>query len=510
MTLFLNTIHCEWPLWTECLALDDLSPKIHEISKQKGELLTLWGTDERAHQEGFVLHLIFVHWNKGVLYIRTRLSEDHPVYPDLSLLFPVATRLQRALFDLIGFKANESTDQRPWLRHHAWPKECFPLRQDFVPIEPAPHEGDEYSFVKVGGAGVHEIGVGPVHAGIIEAGHFRFQVVGEHILRLEERLGYLHKGIDKHFQGAALDKASRLSGRISGDSTVAYAWAFSMALENAHSIQIPERAQWLRALLLERERIANHLGDLGGLGQDAGLNFAMNQFSRIKENMLRVNHALFQHRYLMDRIVPGGLTSDLTPEGAQLLKNEIPRLQAEIHSLHQIYEEHGGLQDRFCETGIVHPDLAIQLGLLGISGKASLRQLDWRKHMPHAPYDQFELNCPIESSGDVAARVWIRFREINESLRLMHQILETLPEGEIRVDLPKTPTPLLGFGCVEGWRGPVFAAVQVRDQQVDWAHLHDPSWQNWPALEFAVIGNIVPDFPLINKSFNLSYSGHDR
>jgi Ni,Fe-hydrogenase III large subunit len=211
----------------------------------------------------------------------------------------------------------------------------------------------------------------------------------------------------------------------------------------------------------------------------------------------------------MDLIIPGGISINLTQEGIAVLKNEIYKLQLEVNELCDIFRDHGGLQDRFAFTGTVNSGLATQLGLIGLSARASRRQIDWRKQMTHEPYDQLEINYPFESSGDVAARVLIRFKELTESFRAMRQILDKLPDGEIQIALPKLSGSHKGFGCVEGWRGPVFAGVCIQADQLLWGHMHDPSWQNWPALEYAVIGNIVPDFPLINKSFNLSYSGHD-
>src|SRR5437773_360624 len=203
-----------------------------------------------------------------------------------------------------------------------------------------------YAFVPVEGEGVHEIAVGPVHAGIIEPGHFRFSVVGERVLRLEERLGYTHKGVEKRFESLSLEEGARLAARVSGDSSVAFSWAYAMALETAAACKVPERALWLRALLLERERVANHLGDLGALGNDGGLAFGLAQFSRMKEQLLRNNAALFGHRYLMDRVVPGGVTVDLDAAGAGSILAEADRLEDELRTLRGIYYDHAGLQDR--------------------------------------------------------------------------------------------------------------------------------------------------------------------
>jgi Ni,Fe-hydrogenase III large subunit len=438
------------------------------------------------------------------------LSAQSPEYPDLSDLFAPANRMQRATFDLVGLRARGAEDTRRWLRHAAWPAGEFPLRKSVEAgrvFEPVP---DDYAFVSVQGDGVHEIPVGPVHAGIIEPGHFRFSVVGERVLRLEERLGYVHKGIEKRFEALGVHEGGRLAGRVSGDSTVAYAWAYAMAAEGAAGVTPPPRAVWLRALFLERERIANHLGDLGFLANDAGLAFGLAQLSRLKEDVLRTNAALFGHRYLMDRIAPGGVTADLSADGADRLHGEIEQIRTVVARLRGIFDEHPGLQDRLVGTGRVSRELALRLGLTGLAGRASGIALDLRAQMRHAPYDELGVNMVTHAGGDVAARVAVRFEETLESLELCRRIVKRLPQGESNALFAAPPEGNRGVGWVEGWRGEVLVALEAgAGGALRRVHAHDPSWQNWPVLEHAVIGNIVPDFPLINKSFNLSYSGQD-
>jgi len=349
-----------------------------------------------------------------------------------------------------------------------------------------------------------------VHAGIIEPGHFRFQIVGEKVLRLEERLGYTHKGIEKRFETMSLAEGHRLAGRVSGDSTVAYAWAYAQALEAIADVTIPARAAWLRALALERERLANHLGDLGYLGNDGGFAFGLAQFSRLKEDVLRTNLAAFGHRLLMDHVVPGGVARDLAPEFAATIGNECARLEREIAIIRDIYDEHAGLQDRFRACGVVTPALAAKLGLTGLAGRASGQARDLRCDFPVAPYDSLAVRIAGSGDGDVAARVAVRFDEVKESLRLIQNIVKAIPGGEIAAPVPEVAENKLGLGYVEGWRGPVLVALTSGPGgTIRRCHPHDPSWSNWPVIEHAVIGNIVPDFPLINKSFNLTYSGHD-
>jgi len=417
--------------------------------------------------------------------------------------------MQRAEFDLTGVQS-DADDQRPWLWQASWPIDQYPLRRDFEALAKWEPGEEDYPFVRVTGDGVHEIPVGPVHAGIIEPGHFRFQIVGEKVLRLEERLSYVHKGIEKRFEAMSLVDGYRLAGRISGDSTVAYALAYAQALEAIAGVEPPARAVWLRALCLERERVANHLGDLGYLGNDGGFAFGLAQFSRLKEDVLRASLAAFGHRMLMDVVVGGGVARDLARTEATAMHKECDRLEREIRALRDIYDEHAGLQDRFRTCGIVTPALAAKLGLKGLAGRASGQDRDLRCDFAMPPYDRLAVRKAGQANGDVAARVAIRFDEALESLRLVREMLDAMPEGDLRAPLPDVPAFRSGTGYVEGWRGPVFIALETGPNgTIRRCHPQDPSWANWPVLEHAVIGNIVPDFPLINKSFNLSYSGHD-
>lgn len=367
-------------------------------------LVALWGADERDVDKGFAVYAAYAA-SDALACVRLPVSSEAPDYPDVSRYFPSALRMQRAVFDLLGLTARGTEDQRPWLRHGAWPAGFFPLRNDSDGTGTFAIEQERYPFVTVAGDGVHEIPVGPVHAGIIEPGHFRFSVVGEKVLRLEERLGYVHKGIEKRFAGMRLEEAARLAGRVSGDSTVAFAWAYAMAAEAASGCEIPPRAAWLRALLLERERVANHLGDLGALGNDAALSFGLAQFSRLREQWLRLNERVFGHRLLMDRIVPGGVTIDPDRSLLERLRQQCRDIDQEVRVLRAIYDEHAGLQDRFQTTGIVTRQLAQRLGLSGLAARASGLAHDLRVDLPCKPCDELGVAIASAASGDVAARV---------------------------------------------------------------------------------------------------------
>ncbi len=476
--------------------------------EQGGQLAAFWSSDERDRRRGFCVHVL-LRDRDGLTLLEHTLPDEGASYPDLSTIFPLANRMQRAAFDLVGTRS-DSEDARPWTWQAAWPIDQFPLRRDFV-ASPKWQPGEEdYPFVRVAGDGVHEIAVGPVHAGIIEPGHFRFQVVGEKVLRLEERLGFTHKGIEKRFATLSIGEASRLAARISGDSAVTYGWAYAQAAEAISGLEVSRRATWLRALCLERERVANHLGDLGYLGNDGGFAFGLAQFSRLKEDVLRLNRRVFGHRLLMDVIIPGGVTRDLPADDAVEMRAQCVALQQAIRLLRDIYDDHAGLQDRFRNCGRVDAVLAAKLGLCGFAGRASGVGDDLRCDFSLAPYDELGVRRVVHGEGDVAARVAMRFDEALESLRLIDVMLEALPSGEIVTALPPLREFKQAIGCAEGWRGPVWVALESGPgETIRRCHPHDPSWQNWPVLEHAVIGNIVPDFPLINKSFNLSYSGHD-
>ena len=502
------------PIWHGVTDAAAWQAAASSVAQAGGRLLACWGSACGAGAGSIPKVCAAYAVTDGLVWLELPLAPDDPAYPDLSATFPAAGRMQRAARDLSGVRAAGASDTRPWLNHGTWPAGHFPLQH---PAQPRAAADDahvtDYAFVRVEGDGVHEIAVGPVHAGIIEPGHFRFSVVGEKVLRLEERLGYTHKGTEKRFtQFPPLD-GHRLAGRVSGDSTVAYAWAYCMALESAAACDIPPRGHWLRALLLERERVANHLGDLGALGNDAALGVALAQFSRLREDWLRLSKDLFGHRFMMDCVVPGGVAFDVDAVAAARLVAQCDAIERELQLLRAIYDEHAGLQDRFAGTGRVSAELAARLGLTGLAARASGQARDLRRDQPWSPYDTLAVRVAIHAGGDVAARVAVRFDEAFESLRLIRAIVAGLPAGQTRIEVRLRPEPALGVGWVEGWRGEVLVALELEwlgdEPRIRRCHCHDPSWQNWPVIEHAVIGNIVPDFPLINKSFNLSYSGHD-
>ena len=474
-----------WREVTAALAAGDLT------------LLALWG-------ETGTVHMSVLEERSNAVAVLS-LACPKGTYPSVGRIHPPALRLERAIHDLFGLVPEGIPDARPWLDHGNWPK-GFPLG----PSRRSPPDHQPYAFLTAEGESLHQIAVGPVHAGIIEPGHFRFTANGETIVRLEERLGYTHKGIEALMAGADVDRASRLAGRVSGDSTVAYGWAFAMAVETALELEVPSRAIWLRALMAELERLANHLGDVGAICNDAAFTLLHAHFGALRERVLRASDMAFGHRLMRDRVVPGGVVAEIVPAGAAAITALVAEIRRQLPRLVDTYDNTASLQDRTVSTGIVTPELARQYGAGGYVGRAAGRSFDARRDFAYAPYDRLTFEVPVLPEGDVDARVWIRIREVEQSLSLVEQVIAALPEGPSRVPVPASGEACEGMAIVEGFRGDILVWVRLgADGRIERCHLRDPSWFQWPLLEAAVEGNIVADFPLCNKSFNCSYSGHD-
>jgi len=460
-------------------------------------LLGLWAEREQVHM---------ALDDDGEIGVLSLMCEDGR-FPSVGQSHPPAMRLERAIHDLWVLTPEGLVDTRPWLDHGTWNP---PL--DLLAAPGAPPVAAPYAFLPAEGESLHQIPVGPVHAGIIEPGHFRFTANGEAVVRLEARLGYVHKGIERLMEGASLDRAIALAGRVSGDSTVAYALAFARAIEAAHGIEVPQRAVWLRALMAELERLANHFGDIGAICNDAAFAMMHAQCGHLREQVLRVADHCFGHRLMMDRVVPGGVERDLATDGTKLLHSLLVQIRRRFPELVELYDNTASLQDRTVGTGILSAALAKQYGCGGYVGRASKRSVDARRAPGYPPYDALRFEVPVREEGDVDARIWIRILEVEQSVALIGQLLERLPSGPIVHPLSTLSVAEAreGMALVESFRGDVFVWVRTgADGTVERCHLRDPSWFHWPVLEAAIEGNIVADFPLCNKSFNCSYSGHD-
>jgi Ni,Fe-hydrogenase III large subunit len=447
------------------------------------------------------------------LLLRTLIEATNPIIAAFTPYFPAANRLERHTHDMFGINFSNHPDQRRWTRHLAWSEKQFPLRKNF-PVASASLEttlpDNTYPFTHVSGTGVYEIPVGPIHAGIIEPGHFRFQAAGEDIINLEERLGYVHKGIEKIAEKRNINQLIKLAGRVSGDSTVAHAWAACLALENATNLKVPERALYIRAIMCEHERIANHLGDFATVANDVAYTFAYYQLMRIKELWLRLNTKIFGHRLMMDCIIPGGVSVDLNSKHCQAIREQIINFRPELEELYAIFEENSGFHDRIKTTGMLSVEQATRLGVLGYVGRASGHKFDLRHDAPYPPYNNLKIRVPVFNTGDVLARLRVRAQEILVAFELIEQLLDKLPDDSIYTQWITPNATVEGIGLIEGWRGEVFAFVRIgNDGLVERYFPRDPSWFSWPALEQLIHGNIVPDFPVCNKSINGSYSAVD-
>jgi len=467
-----------------------------ELSAGRYALLGLWGDMGAAHMA------VLVEPSAEIAVVTVECPQGR--FPSVGALHPPAIRLERALRDLYGLDPSGLPDTRPWLDLGFWGvRHPLGARTDPAPKPLA------YAFLPTEGESLHQIPVGPVHAGIIEPGHFRFTANGETVVRLEQRLGYVHKGIESLMMGAPLDKAARLAGRTSGDSTVAYAFAFARAVEAALEIEPPARAAFLRALMAELERLANHFGDIGAICNDASFAMMHAQCGILRERVLRAADVCFGHRLMMDCVVPGGVGHDLPVAGVAHLHELLQDVRRVFPRLVDLYDNTASLQDRTATTGILPAELARQFGAGGYVGRASGRAFDARKRPGYAPYDQIDFDMAVFDRGDVNARVWVRIREVEQSLNLIEQILRRLPAGPISVAVSSEGRSGEGMGFVEGFRGDVLVWLRIEQGCVARCHLRDPSWFQWPLLEAVIEGNIVADFPLCNKSFNCSYSGHD-
>lgn len=460
-------------------------------------LLGLWGETDAVHMA------LTVQDPLEIVVVTLPCPEGS--FPSVGRHHPPAIRLERAIQDLFGLAAQGAVDDRPWLDHGRWGK-----RHPLGAARSDAGAGEAYDFLPVEGESLHQIPVGPVHAGIIEPGHFRFTANGETVVRLEERLGYVHKGIESLMAGSDLARTAKLAGRVSGDSTVAYAVAFAQAVEAALDVSAPPRAQWLRALMIELERLANHLGDIGAICNDASFAIMLAHCGILRERVLRAADAAFGHRLMRDRVVPGGVAADLSGPGIDAVRALIQEIRARFPTLVQLYDRTTSLQDRTVSTGRLSAALARQFGAGGFVGRASGRAFDARRLPGLLPYGELGFEIAMRTDGDVNARVWVRIDEVTQSLVLIERILERLPGGATQVALPSAGAVREGMALVEGFRGDILVWLRLgADGRVARCHLRDPSWFQWPLLEAVIEGNIVADFPLCNKSFNCSYSGHD-
>lgn len=481
---------------------------------QKFSLKMITASDERKENNCFRIWYIFAIPQENIFLIPFLRLDQTFNFPSLSPIIHEAWNYERKIKTFFGLNPVGHPDQQPIILHENWPADTYPLRKDFVfNTHPKFAHGD-YKFQKVDGEGIYEIPVGPIHAGIIEPGHFRFSVAGELIVLLESRLGFTHKGSEKLFEVLTVENKIKLSEKISGDSSFSHSLAFCQALEKLSNVEVSKRAQYLRVIYAELERLANHFGDIGAIMTDAGFNFGGAQGGRLREIIMQINENLSGSRFLRDVNLIGGVTKDINENQKNKLITDMENIHKDFDEIITIAENSISLLNRLKSTGRISLKVADEHGVMGVAGRASGIANDTRVNHPYAAYQELMYNkIPNEKDGDVYARFMVRVKEVSISIKLIQTALQGMPLGPINVSplaKIKFKKSSLTLGLVEGWRGEIFYFVMTDARgNINRVALRDPSFINWTVLGHATTDNIIPDFPLINKSFNLSYSGND-
>lgn len=483
-------------------ALSGTKPPIPQTEKgAPARLVTIFGTlspirEKRVH---YVFDIGRPDYREIVLVVGGPLGSIAPEAP-------AAAWYERELRDQYGIEILGHPDLRPLIFHDNWPDGVYPMTG---PMDDVPWSKRQYNFLQVQGEGIAEVAVGPVHAGVIEPGHFRFSVVGDTILHLELRHFYAHKGTEKLFEGRSMMNGAMLAESVSGDNCFAHAVCYAQAVENACGIAIPPRALAVRLIGMELERLVCHISDIGGLCADVGFGVAAAYAARIKESLLRESAQCCGTRCWRGIAVPGGLRFDLDSVKVADLGQVVAQAHRDFSEVAHLILETPSIQNRFETAGILTAEAARDLAVVGPVARASGIDLDVRRDHPYGRYGQCQIEVPVTHYGDVMARARIRIDEAVVSARLIQETARTLPDGSVFT--PVAPQgDVQGFSAVESPRGELCYWMEARGGRLTRCHIKSPSFQNWPAMPVAVTANIIADFPLINKSFNLSYSGCDR
>ncbi len=501
-------------LWAdvELPALPDAADRL--VAGTGARLASLFATDERAWNAVYALRQIwFLPRHRTFLRVATRVDPARPRFPSIAAKHPAANWFEREVMDAFGLVPEGHPNPSRVSVHDDWPEGAWALRKDFPDDTKVPRvEGAFHPFRPVTGEGVFHVPVGPVHAGIIEPGHFHFGVAGEPVLYLQLRLFYVHKGTEKRFERLPWRHGTFLAESVSGDTAVGHALAFAHAIERLAGCEPPPRARHLRVVLLELERIDNHLADIGAIATDVAFAAPAAHAQLMRERLVSLQERLFGSRLLRGTVAVGGVKTDLSAAGREELQAHLARLKADFESLVTLLIDSGSFTDRIDGTGVLTKEAARDLGVVGLAARASGLDEDLRRDHPHDAYGALRFDVPVEEGGDVRARLMVRAREVEQSIAILQQALGSLPDSPLRA---APPAELPGFsaalGWAEGWRGPCLHWVETDAHGVlTRVKVTDPSFKNWPALALAVPGNVIPDFPVINKSFNLSYSGNDR
>ncbi|HLK55680.1 MAG TPA: NADH-quinone oxidoreductase subunit C [Chthonomonadaceae bacterium] len=492
--------------------LADLEARLGE-ALQQGSRLGLLTARQISDRPDFALMTLLLHPAEGGMALwETPLESHAQTFPSLTSRSPQAHWFERAIYDFFGIRPEGHPRFKSVILHEAWPEGFHPLRDAYAS---APNDGDaprRYKFLTVQGEGVYEIPVGPIHAGIIEPGHFRFSCLGEVIQNLEIRLGYQHRGVERQLCEIPWKRARFLAEAASSDTTAGNAWAHAMAMEQILGITPSPTAQTLRALALEIERVASHLGDLGGICNDIGFAAGAATFGCLRGRALGMGERLTGSRFQTAYILPGGVVRNLQPERRDDLLRETEALETAFAQAAPLLMENPGALERMEGTGKVRPSLARDFGLVGPAGRASGAAYDVREAFRQVPYASLTWQVASAEEGDVLARVRIRVQETHASLGLIANLATSLSEEEeVKVTVPTAlPPDRVGVGVVEAWRGELIHLVFTDAAgHISRYTIKDPSFNNWTGLAIAARGELVADFPLCNKSFGLSYSGND-
>jgi Ni,Fe-hydrogenase III large subunit/Ni,Fe-hydrogenase III component G len=497
------------------LGSSDIRPITEHLRGQFGaRLVAVFAEDRRSEEGGFFNYYVFEQKGSAqYLMVKVPVPTDHPEFPSLSAELPSVNWQEREIQDWFGLKAMGHPNPRRVALHDNWP-EVYPLRKDF-PIETVlpPFEGERHIYRPALGEGVLQVPVGPVHAGIIEPGHFNFAVAGEPILYLQLRMFYTHKGTEKLFEKLPIHKAVFLAESISGDSSFSHGTAFCQAIERAAGIEVPLRALVMRTILLELERVSNHVADIGAIATDVGFVIANSHASRLKEMLVTLNEHLTGNRLLRSMTCIGGVRRGWDAVQLDTLRGSMDTFAHEFRDLISLIDSSESTRDRLEQTGILRPDKARDLGIVGVGGRASGVDLDVRRDHPYAAYSRYSFRVPVYQAGDVLHRMQVRIDEVNESISIIRNAAQEKENlrGEFCASTAPIPADRCALSAVEGWRGEIIHWIRTGpNNHLERCKIKDPSLNNWPALVEAVQGNIIADFPVINKSFNLSYSGTDR
>jgi Ni,Fe-hydrogenase III large subunit/Ni,Fe-hydrogenase III component G len=492
---------------------NDLPAICRFLCKEKeGRLFTMVGCDEREINGFFALYYVF-SFDKLNYFITVKTLVDplDPTFPSISIELPAANWYEREVKDLLGLRPQGHPDPRPLVLHGDWPEDLHPLRKDFPVNMQVPQVQSRESFMQYDSEDVTEIPVGPIHAGIIEPGHFRFGAVGDTILHLDARLFFTHRGLEKASEGMPLSKALLLAERICGVCALSHSVSFAQAVENAAQVEIPPRAKYLRTLFLELERLYNHIGDVGNICAGFGFAVGTSQGARLKEELQQLNERIVGHRYLRGVVSLGGTRINVTEQDCMDIRETLKKVEKEFKELVDILLTHEIAINRMASTGVLRLEQAKDLEVVGVAARASGRNIDIRRDQPYAAYHHVHFHVPTYQEGDVLARIRVRIDEVFQSFSIIEQVLEQLPDGEISVNIPVITPYRSAIGWCESPRGETVHWLMIGpDQTVYRYRVRSATYSNWPAVPLAVKGNIVPDFPLINKSFELCYACCDR